>query len=282
MLMCDDRDPYFENLDIPFEDLQVGDFVRFWNSRIYDVLVNSGAWGSEFSLVMGIDVDMNGNIRKLSDGPQLRLAGHGIKTHLYNKMAAELIEVVRTLIYALYGVILSQGAGRNELPTGTGHSAVRWEPYEPFDFPGAWWVKIPESVWHTDWDYASISEVLKAVPRTVAHESASGGAGYKEPPDKTAVYFPLNEPTMQKRDADGDSWRAYLLKRKSDASFRVTPASMAPLAVDSKLTHGLYYRGANPKSPVVRPTVRLSDEHSRLPCYSISTGTEPARLRDAV
>ena len=34
MLMCDDKDPLFENTDIDIDDLQVGDFVCFWSSRI--------------------------------------------------------------------------------------------------------------------------------------------------------------------------------------------------------------------------------------------------------
>ncbi|HEU4796412.1 MAG TPA: hypothetical protein VFT02_12320, partial [Pyrinomonadaceae bacterium] len=52
-LMADDQDQFFENTDVSLDDLQLGDFVRFWNSRLYELLPPYfGDWGSEFSLIM--------------------------------------------------------------------------------------------------------------------------------------------------------------------------------------------------------------------------------------
>lgn len=254
ILMADDNDPFFENREIEIEDLQVGDNVRFWNSRIYDALVGSGAWGSEFSYVMGIDVDAKGKLQI----PQIRLAGHGVETSAYNQMAAQLIGGVRSSIVQAAVLVNTHGAGRKELQLlGSGQTMERWEPYEAFDGLGAWWVRVPKTTWKDNWDYATINDVLTAVPRTVAHDSAKGGTGYHPPLDTEAAYFPLFEPALAYAPADGDSWRTYLNKRKSDASFRV-PTTLRDLAVDARLAQGLFYRGArSTKVPVVRPKVTV-------------------------
>jgi hypothetical protein len=84
-----------------------------------------------------------------------------------------------------------------------------------------------------------------------------GGAGYNPPPDPDAVYFPLFEPAVDQTDADGDSWRAYLRKRKANASFRLKSIDLKPLKIDVQLAPGLFYHGTNAKMPVVRPKVRI-------------------------
>jgi hypothetical protein len=130
---------------------------------------------------------------------------------------------------------------------------VQWSPYEAFDAPGAWWIKIPKDVWSGEWIYQSLDDAVKAVPRTVAKEA--GGTGYNAPPDPDAIYFPLFEPQVSS-SSSGDSWHAYLDKRKADATFRA-PAKLNDLTVDGRLAQGLYYHGsAKTTIPVVRPKVR--------------------------
>jgi hypothetical protein len=66
----------------------------------------------------------------------------------------------------------------------------------------------------------------------------------------------LFEPVVDRTDADGDSWRAYLRKRKSTATFRLKSTTLKPIAIDGRLAQGLFYRGSGAKIPVVRPRVR--------------------------
>src|SRR6185437_16120143 len=131
-------------------------------------------------------------------------------------------------LYAELGNSLAQNPTATQVTTSMGQTLVLWTPYEPFDEPGAWWLKIPKQVWHDEWNYATVNAVLKAVPRTVAKET--GGTGYN-PPEDDVVYFPLYEPAVGQTPSDGDSWRAYLRQRKAKATFRA-PTSLKPLTVD--------------------------------------------------
>ena len=253
-LMADKDDQFFENTSVDLDDLQIGDFVRFWNSRVYELWPPyAGAWGSEFSLVMGLDVDGHTGkmLKPASGGPQMSLAGHGMHTTSYDSMAAEATEHLKTRWLSAFGVILGVSA---DSTTDHGQRYVRWTPYEAFDAPGPWWVEIPDKTWRDEWLYTSQSDVLKGIPRTVANDP--GGTGYTPPPDTNAVYFPLFEPVVDRTDADGDSWRAYLRKRKSTATFRLKSTTLKPIAIDGRLAQGLFYRGSGAKLPVVRPRVR--------------------------
>jgi hypothetical protein len=257
VLMADDGDPYFENLEIEFDDLQVGDFVCFWSSRLYDLLFSVGAWGNEFSYVMDVDLDQNGKVRILANGPQIKVAGHGLGTMLYNEMAASLIDWIKLALLPAYFPIDSgvTGAATN-FKIHTGAVVELWHPYEAFDRPGAWWIRIPKSMWHDEWDFATVADALKAMPRTIAHDMASGGTGYTGPVEIDALYFPLYEPTVARSAVDRDSWSAYLRQRKADPTFRARSSTLNRITVDGQLAPGLYYRGAQTKIPVVRPRPR--------------------------
>ena len=250
--MSDDNDEFFENTFIELEDLQVGDFVCFWNSHMYD-LITSGAWRNEYSHVMDIDLDVfTGKVKTAVDGPQIWLSGHALVPTLYNAMGAELIGNIKGILDDLRTRLKSAVSSNTAIPTTrNGQTLVQWSPYESFDPPGSWWIKIPRDIWRKKWVYTSIDEAIKSVPRTVAKEA--GGTGYNLPPDHDAVYFPLFEPAVA--GADGDSWRAYLTKRKADATFRA-PSKLRDLTVDGRLAPGLYYNGSQIKIPVVRPKVR--------------------------
>jgi hypothetical protein len=255
VLMRDDADPFFENTEIDLDDLQVGDFVCFWNSRIYD-LIAEGAWHNEFSYIMGVDVDgTTGRVAIQANGPRVWVAGHGVSTVIYADMAANVVGWIASALFPLnaqvYGAVQTT-PNVTELTSPLGHKLVRWSPYEAFDPPGAWWIRVPKDIWHKSWHYPDVQAVLKAVPRMIAKEA--GGQGYN-PPDDDTVYFPLFEPIIAQKDTDGDSWRAYLRQRKADPNFRPVRA-LLPLVADGRLALGLFYRGANTRIPVVRPRVR--------------------------
>jgi hypothetical protein len=261
ILMADDKDPFFENVDIDINDLQVGDFVCFWSSRIFDLIrpIIPGPWGNEFSHVMGLDVDgSSGKLLISNKGPLIWLAGHGIHTVIHSTMADRLVDWIGKafiLVRVEFASKLAHDPNATEIKTDFGQTLVLWSPYEQFDKPGAWWLKIPKSIWHDEWDYATTADVLKGVPRTVALES--GGVGYNAPPEADAVFFPLFEPPVDSTGADDDdSWRAYLRKRKADPHFRA-PSTLSLLSIDRKLAAGLFYRGSHTKIPVVRPRVRI-------------------------
>jgi hypothetical protein len=252
ILMADDQDPAFENLDIDINDLQVGDFVRFWNSRIYSLL-EAGAWGSEYSHVMWVECDAASATLQLG---LTQLAGHGIPTVLYSGMASNLINRVSQLLMSVRGFLAGQITdATTSVVTPFGQTLIKWSPYEDFDAPGAWWFKVPKPVWNGDWEYANQAAVLAAVPRTVAHDP--GGTGYRPPPDTDAIYFPLFQPILRQTAADGDSWRAYLRQRKADPQFRPPTTALGWLSVDGRLAQGLFYRGSALTVPVVRPRFRI-------------------------
>ena len=206
---------------------------------------------------MGIDVDgKTGEVRVLANGPQVWVAGHGVSTVLYADMASHLITWISVALFPLYGIISSELSARpssKEVKTPMGTTLVLWSPYEAFDRPGAWWIRIPKTIWHDEWDYPDVPAVLAAVPRTVAKEA--GGTGYNPPEDDT-VYFPLFEPFVAEASTDSNSWQAYLRQRKADAAFRA-PGGLRMTIPDGRTTSGLYYRGANTKIPVVRPRPRI-------------------------
>jgi hypothetical protein len=252
ILMSDDADEFFENAFIDLEDLQVGDFVCFWNTQMYG-LIAGGAWRNEYAHIMDVDADaLTGKAKTALSGPQIWLSGHGVLKSLYGAMATELTAHIKGMLDDLRNRLKSALASNTPPPvTLAGQSLVQWSPYENFDAPGAWWIKIPKDVWRKKWTYTSVEETIKSVPRTVAKEV--GGTGYHPPPEEDAVYFPLFEPAVA--GADGDSWRAYLNKRKADPAFR-PPSKLRDLTVDGRLAPGLYYHGSQIKIPVVRPKVR--------------------------
>jgi hypothetical protein len=253
-LMADGADDlHFENTEVQFSDLQVGDFVLFWNSRIYTFLTR-GAWGNEFSLVMGVDANpTSGRVLEKSNGPQVWLAGHGIDTQLYSGMASELTDHIADLLKNARTRVINMMRANPGITSIDGDRYVRWAPYEPFDDPGAWWIRIPETTWRDGWAYVSSREATQGIPRTIA-DDPNGGPSYRHPPDADAIYFPLWEPSVSQTGQDGDSWRAYLRIRKADSSFRA-PKRLADVKVDGRLAAGLFYRGSTRKIPVVRPRV---------------------------
>jgi hypothetical protein len=254
-LMTDDNDEFFENTFVDLNDIQVGDFVCFWNNHLYDLLAPDGAWRNEYSHIMDVETDANGRVTTTSVGPSISLSGHGVVMKAYSAMATEMIDYIKAMLDDLRTRLKAAVSANTALPTTAKlQTLVQWSPYEDFDPPGAWWIQIPKDVWNKEWIYQSLDDAVKSVPRTVAKET--GGTGYHPPPDPDAIYFPLFEPQVSSTSADGDSWHAYLKKRKADSKFRA-PTKLNDLTVDGRLAQGLFYHGsAKTTIPVVRPKVR--------------------------
>jgi hypothetical protein len=251
-----DKDEFFDNTEVDFSELQVGDFVCFWNSRIYD-LIATGAWRNEYSYVMGIDTDPgDGRVRVTAAGPQVWVAGHGLHTALYNAIATDmtsrLMDPLKNARQRITEAVTTNPATAQV--DAAKATLVKWAPYEEFDPPGAWWIKIPESIWNGEWGYPDRDAATKGAPRTIAHDPVPG-TGYHDPPDTSAIYFPLWQPKVPEADVDGDSWREYLSRRRQDASVRA-PLQLAELIVDGRMAPGLFHRGKQTKVPVVRPRVK--------------------------
>jgi hypothetical protein len=251
-LMADGPDdPFFENSLVEFDDLQVGDHVCFWNSRIY-LQFESGAWGNEFSLVMNVDPDpATGRIPITGSGPRMELAGHGIHTCRYSDMALDLANRLRFPLS--FVASRARGAGTaNQLDNG---KFVKWAPYEDFDPPNAWWLKLPRDIWEKQWLFSSLSDAAASVPRTVIDQPIFGmGVGYRPPPDPDALYFPIFEPRVGLSMTGQDSWNFYLDRRAADPGFRA-PTKLDDLVVEADLAMGLFYRGSTAKIPTIRPRV---------------------------
>jgi hypothetical protein len=253
-LMCDGNDDaYFENTQVDLADLQVGDFVVFWNSRIYDLLL-TGAWGNEFSLIMNVDTDpASGQVRTGAGGPAILLAGHGLDISPYSAMAADLATSLKTALDRSRQRITDALDGDSTL-TAVDGQFVKWSPYEDFTAPGAWWLKIGQHTWQDDWAYPTKVAAVTGIPRAVADDPAAG-AGYHHPPDPDAVYFPLWEPRMTRFYSERDAWNGYLHTRRDDPAYR-PPQALAEVQADGTLAAGLFYRGSAAKIPIVRPRVR--------------------------
>jgi hypothetical protein len=266
ILMCDEPDdPFFENVDIDLDDLQVGDFTCVWNSRVYGQLVQTGAWGNEFSHVMSVDANpKTGKLKVGTGGPEIELSGHGMFTKTHAAMSDELARITLSIIWreTLFelNLLRAQNPGATRVTLASGADLVLWTPYEAFDDPGPWWLEIPRSVWEGDWAYQDQAAVLAAVPYLIADHP--GGSGYVAPTDADpntdpqAVFFPLFEPTVAQSAVDASRWAAYLRKRKADPDFRA-PTQLNLIAHDARLAPGLFYHGAGAKLTVVRPRVRI-------------------------
>jgi hypothetical protein len=235
-------DPYFYNEPISEDDLQIGDHLVFYNSHIFS-LISASEWSLENSVV--IDVDSDQTKRGGTHRSQMRLQGHGTSEKKYSEY---LLEVVRPLDEALGNVrdaITTAVAGDSTKTTLNWlkfkNLLVRWDPYERFPSPGAWWIRILV-------DPGEIPEGLSRYPGTIAQDP-SPGSGYNSPPDANAVYFPLYRPKVPK------FWEGYLDARRANRSVRLP--KLEAFKADASITPGIFYGGKKAPIPVLRPKVIL-------------------------
>jgi hypothetical protein len=238
---ADNADPYFDNGPIGESDLQIGDHLVFYNSHIFS-LISKSEWSLENSVVIDVDSDLStGGIRR----GELHLQGHGTSEKKYVNY---LKEVVLPLDEALNQVrdAITAAVGHNASVTqldwnGNKGLLVRWEPYEPFAPPGAWWIRVELS------PGATLADTQAAILGSIVNDP-NPGTGYKPPPSASAVYFPLFRPVFH------NWWTGYLEARRSNQHVKVR-SKLEAYKCDGAITPGLFFKGQGKPIPVLRPRV---------------------------
>ena len=148
LLMADSADTeFFESIDVDIDDLQVGDHVVFWNNLIYDEVAR-GAWRNEYSFITRVDADPATGSTRLTGGLQVELAGHGEDAQSHGSMALKLVAQLKDAFDSARARV--EAAVKAD-PAVSHRPYVKWSPYEDFDRPGAWWVKVNQSTWKVKW-----------------------------------------------------------------------------------------------------------------------------------
>jgi hypothetical protein len=246
-MLTNPSDAHFDQSLIDERDLQMGDHLIFWNSFVYSE-ISAGEWRLENSMVIDIDsVPKTGGIQR----DKLRLQGHGTSEKIYARYQQEDIADQLNLSLAQVRNAIAAALAANPATTsiawnGAAGRLVRWEPYEPFSAPGAWWAQI--SLFENGTiRWGTVTEALAAVLGAVATDPAPG-AGYTPPPSANAVFFPIYRPAMT------DGWTGYFNARRANAAFRA-PKNLVAFQADGSIMPGLFFRGQGQPIPVIRPKV---------------------------
>lgn len=234
-------DPYFENGAISEDDLQIGDHLIFYNSRIFG-LISSSEWSLENSVVINVDssLDGTGGIRR----SELYLQGHGTSEKIYSEYLKEVVSPLDEALGHVRNAIqnaVSTDPTKTELNwMSTKPRLVRWDPYERFPSPGAWWIRVePDSI-------TTLAELQAMLPGTIIQDPTPG-PGYAPPPTANAVYFPLYRPKFR------NFWTGYLDARRTNGSLRAP--KLEAYAADASITPGIFWSGSKKPLPVLRPKV---------------------------
>lgn len=246
------NDPCFEKLFLFEDDLQVGDHLIMWNNFLYGMISN-GEWRLENALVTEVDSDP---ISGAFNRGKLAMQGHGTGERRYARyqdtIAAQAQDGMEHTQAAIKKAVLANAAV-TEVDLQRGAKAVRWDPYEAFASPGAWWVRVPvpDSKWPT------VADALVRLPKSVADQAPNTGAGYQPPPLgglASAVFFPVFEPKMPSVGGKNPGWTAYFAARKNGPSASL-PTKLIPMKIDGSMCPGLFFKGAGAAIQVIRPRV---------------------------
>jgi hypothetical protein len=239
LLMADDADPHFDNVEVAVRDLEVGDQLIFWNSILY-THVSSGAWQLENAVVT--DVQSEPGPAGARDAGTM-LQGHGTKPQSIARYSRILLNELRGDLPAVYAYIAREdGPGVTSLPWLGADRLVKWSPYPDTWSPsGPWWVRI-------DLDGMTVREALDQLPNAIAHDSSRGG-DYVAPPVSGTVFFPLQVPQLK------GGWSEYLRRRASGRIPRLS-RRLRRTPITREMIPGLYSTpGVTRPFPVVRPRV---------------------------
>lgn len=264
-LMSHDNDRHFENTVIDAANLQVGDQLIFWNHILYS-LISTGDWRLENALVMNLESEPRGDVRK----DRILLQGHGTDIRAYARYQQKIVdklapaltlvrEKIRTTVAANPGVSVIRWRATN---------LVKWSPYGNFQrvkYPnhgnlnlGAWWVEVPLkhdlALWNT------VADAVKAMPKAIGHgvgPLAAPGSGYKPPPNQqSAIYFPLFEPRVSINVGGKklNGWNAWLEQRRTS---NIDVRRLHVLKLSGSLVPGIFLKGDR-NIAVVRPKALLN------------------------
>ena len=256
-LMSDgDGDKYFENAPVSLSELQIGDQLIFFNSFLHKYMVRD-EWRLENALIVDItseSMNVDAGTNEFRGGvvrDQLTLQGHGIPPKRYPDYQDELVRALeRELARLRATVVQKNNAGiRAFAHFITGATILRWEPFETFNDPGAWWIGIPvdaERRWTTP------AKIKDDIPLCITAQDVTGQPVNPFPPviANTAALFPLYEPDVS---GTTNRWKTYLEKRGANDSTFVVASTLLPVRASGDLVPGIFRGGEERAIPVVRP-----------------------------
>jgi hypothetical protein len=245
-------DPFFEKTRIQEDDIQVGDHLIIWNSFLYASIAR-GEWQLENSIVIDVDVNpLDGQLNRRS----LRLQGHGIGAKRYSDYLDEIAAQTRAHLDEIREAIRANPAGPTLIWNDHPVRLVRWDPYEPFPDPGAWWIRlgVPDDSTRRFWiaEQQALDMLRKAVPRETAP-----GPGYHDPPVAgSAVFFPVFEPFLPDRANGGKNlgWPEYFRRRRAGPLARVP--RLIDVRIEGDIMPGLFFYGQSTPIPLNRYRVK--------------------------
>jgi hypothetical protein len=242
------NDPHFENIAINEGDLQVGDHVVVYNSKVFGALSPS-EWILENSVVIDVDSDHStGGIVESA----LALQGHGTEerkyaTYLERNIAGPFNEFLNEIRRSIARTLAADAAATTADWNGEKGVFVKWDPYGAFSKPGPWWIKF-ELRDPTKNTPIPPAEGKLAILGSVIHDTA-GGTGYNAPPSTTAVYFPLYRPAF------GKGWDDYLNARRTKPTLKVAK-NLKEFVATGDIMPGLFFKKKGMPIPVLRPKVQ--------------------------
>ena len=224
-------------------DLQVGDQVLVWNNKVMRLIRTDNERLTVSALVVGVDTDERGNVIRRN----IKLQGPGTKEYSYQDFLRwEMAERLNESLDHVRNFIGQNPTARSLPWNGRQDMLVRWEPYDTFAPPGAWWVRIPVAG-----SFTSIEQALALNPGAVASDS-SPGRDYTPPPVPGDVYFPLFNPYGRWAH---DGWERYFEVRRDDVTIRV---QLEDYVADARNIEGqglfsLKTAGSEDRLDVIRP-----------------------------
>lgn len=241
------NDPHFENTAIDEADLQVGDHVVVYNSKVFGALSPS-EWILENAVVIDVDSDHStGGIVERA----LVLQGHGTGewdygTYLQSIIAGPFNEFLREIRKVIARTLTADATATTADWNGEKGVFVKWDPYKAFSKPGPWWIKF-ELRDPTKNTPIPPAEGKQAILGSVIHDTTAGAA-YSPPPSTTAVYFPLHRPAF------GKGWDDYLNARRTQPTLKVGK-NLKDFVATGDIMPGLFFKKKGMPIPVLRPKV---------------------------
>lgn len=203
------NDPHFAFGRMPEHDLQIGDQVLVWNSKVMRLVGADDEHLTVSALIVGVETDERGNVIRR----HIKLQGPSTREYSYQDFLRwEMAERLNEALDQVRNFIAQNPTKTSLAWKGNADILVRWDPYEGFAAPGAWWVRIPVAG-----SYTGIAQALSMNPGAVASDP-NPGHGYTEPPVPADVYFPLFNPYGRWVH---DGWERYFDLRRDDPTIRV-------------------------------------------------------------
>jgi hypothetical protein len=259
-------DAYFDNTQIPPTDLQVGDHVIFLNSFLHQYLVRD-EWRLENALI--IDIDSAPYLKDVKTDQfrggviqdTLVLQGHGIAPTPHRQYQNNLVGALKKELKNAQNLTVTnatKGLISFAHPI-TGAAVVRWEPFQPFDEPGAWWITISTGDDSVRWKTAA--DIKSDIPSTIIASDVQAGAAVPFPKAldpslaNQVAFFPLYLPKLKKKPPKGKTlWETYL-----SGSAELSNTTLVPLVPNGSLIPGMFIDGAdNTAKPIFLVRTKVS------------------------